>query len=175
MACILRIFQRKSKRKLLQAESERFAVSISVDGTIPDTLQELYVLEECLSKRMSHINKKVTLAFTNAMFAKQRGNMRKYLAYITEHKKGSEEVRALGKRLVEVVERQNNLLYGEVVRPVANPPKIENTVIYNPVHKSLNASIYSSPKLVSSRPIGRPRPSSPNTISSQASDLSGRS
>ena len=157
MACILRLFQRTPKPAEKRPESERYSVAITLEGPLPTTSAELYILEECLSARMSHVNKKTNIALANAMYAKQRNDMRKYLAYIVEHKRYAEEVRALGKRLQEIVEADTNIRYG-IPPPLALPPpamKIESTGVQNPVYKVTNGPNYSPPQLVHPRAVGR--------------------
>lgn len=119
MSCILRLFK-KQKQKPRQNESEKYSVTISLQDPLPETIAELYVLEDCLSKRMIYLNKKAHLAYSNAIYSQEKGSMRKYVAYMMEHKQQSDEARALHKRLTEIVEKQAELLYG--LPPLVLPP-----------------------------------------------------
>lgn len=175
MACILRIFglSRPAQRP---PESEQYTVQISLEGPLPTTSAELYVLEECLSARMSHVNKKTNLALANAVYAKQRNDMRKYLAHMVEYKRCAEEVRALGKRLQEIVEAETNLRYG-LPPPLTLPPpamKFEGTMVTNPAVRVTNVSNNPSPQLVHPRPISRSHSHLANVLPTAPPHLRGR-
>jgi hypothetical protein len=157
MACILRIFGVKTKPAHKPPESERYSVRISLEDPLPTSSAELHILEECLSARMSHVNKKRNLALSNAVYAKQRNDMRKYLAHMVEYKRYAEELQEIEKRLEEIVITESNLRYG-VPPPLSLPPpamKFEGSVIQNPSYKERNVTNGSPTQLVHSRPLGR--------------------
>ena len=182
MSCILRLFQKRTMRR--HSDSDQYSVVISLEGPLSNSLHELHILEECLAQRMSYLNRKSSLAFANASYAHQKGNMRKYITFINERRRYSEEIKKLGDRIQQVIEKENQIRYGPPVLllpPTANPnlptspsQKFDAIVTVNPTQKLRNVPNHPSPQMVSSRPIGRPRSAIANTLPSPSPNLSLR-
>lgn len=120
MSCIRYLF---GKPKNKRADSERYSISMSLDAPLPQAKFELQVLEEHLGRRMSFVNSKASIAFANASYAHQKGDMLRYLRYMNERKQYADEVRKISARLTEVVARLNEFksLPEKVERIVPNP------------------------------------------------------
>jgi len=169
MSCILRVFKKK-KSPLVRVDSEPFSFVVSLEGPLPETQAELYLLEDCLAKRMSYINKKANLAYSNAIYSNQKGNISKYLQYINERKRLGDEIERLGKRIMEVVEKQNELAFQPPLLVLPPPAKFENET-RNPVQLAENVPNHPSPQVVSTLPIGRTRTHIADFLSPSSSHL----
>ncbi len=171
MSCILRLFgfQRPPTRK--PQDSQRFSVNISLEGPLPERDYELRILEEELVKRISATKKKSYLALKNACYYQQKGDMRRYVHHMNEKKNFTEEIQKISKRLMDVLEKRNDLSNPPPLE--LPPPKIENTVA-NPVWQLQNVPNHPSPPLVSTRPVGRSRSYLANTLPPAAANLHRR-
>lgn len=179
MSCLLKLFQRKkpqlhipTARVQRPAHSERFEVAITLEGPLPERDFELGILELELQKKLSHAKKRSFLALTNSQYSYQKGDMKKYVHFLNEKKRHSEELERIGRRLSEVVTKRVDL---QTVPPLQLPPpaKIETML---PVTYQLTENVPScSPqKLVYSRPIGRPRSHLADCIPAAPPHLRGR-
>jgi hypothetical protein len=167
MSCILCLFGKKPSRQ--RPAEESFTISTALEGPLPEKDFELDLLEQHLVFRLTEINKKVNLAYANAAYMKQKGDMKRYLIYLNERRRHIEELQRISKRHMEVVEKRAMFPYTS-----SPPPKVETVATFNPVQQVPNVPNSPSPKLLSARPVGRPRTHATNLLSSQAPHLRGR-
>ena len=171
MSCILRIFQKKPARP---PESEPYEVSTALEGPLPDKDFELDLLEQHLTQRLVQINKKANIAFANANYMHQKGDMKRYLTYLNERRRHAEMLKKVSARHMEVMEKRAVLPYISPSPPSHIPPtqlKLEIATVQNPIQKVPN---YPSPPFVSSRPVGRTRAHNSNFLSQAPPHLRGR-
>ena len=179
MSCILRLFGFRRTiptpapppPKPSKTDSQRFSVTISLEGALPERDYELGILEEELVKKIASTKRRSFLAYKNACYYHQKGDMRRYVHYMNEKRIFTETIQKTSQRLMQVLEKRNELTYPPPLE--LPPPKLENEII-NPVRQLQNVPNHPSPQMVSSRPLGRPRSSVANTLPSAAPNLSLR-
>lgn len=115
MSCILDLFRKKT-------EQPKELWEAFLDGPLPENEAQLSVMEEKLSRRLSFVNRKASLAQTNALYSESKGDILRSLRYVEERQKHSKEVERLSKRLIEIVEKQIEFTY---MPPLALPPPAE--------------------------------------------------
>lgn len=180
MSCLLKLFRKKQRPPASAKEipiqnplrSERFSVSLTLEGVLPDRDFELGLLENYLIKRISEIKVQSFRAYMNATIWYQKGDMRKYAAYMTERRYHSEKIRQIGKRLIEVQVKRLELQsppYLELPPPV----KIDEVGTYSMV-QGHDVTNYLPPKMVNSCTLGRQSKNHANTLSSAPPHLRGR-
>ncbi len=174
MSCILRLFgirqpPQPSPPPLRKTnDSQRFSVNISLEGPLPERDYELGILEEELVKRIASTKRRSFLAYKNACYYHEKGDMRRYLHYMNEKRLFTENIQKTSKRLMDVLERRNDLAFPP---PLAlPPPKLENATI-NPVRQLQNVPNHPSPPLVSTRPLGRSRSHLADTLPAASANL----
>ncbi len=174
MSCILRLFGIKQepkgapRQRIPNQESEKYSVKISIVGPLPERDYELGILEDELVKRIASAKRRSFLAYKNACYYHEKGDMRRYVHYMNEKKTFAEDIQRTSKRLMEVLERRNDLAYPPPL--TLPPPKLENATI-NPVRYIKNVPNHPSPPLVSTRPIGRSRSHLADTLPPPPPDL----
>lgn len=147
MSCILRIFgikrgpPRSEKFSKKGQPSERYLVNISLTGHLPERDYELSILEEELVRRIGAAKKKSIVANKNAHYLYEKGDIRRSIQFLNERKALTEEIEKTSKRLMEVIEKRNELMYP----PPLNlpPPKLENVTI-NPVKQIKDVANHSA-------------------------------
>ncbi len=126
---------------------------ITFEGPLPEHDYELGILEDELVKRIASAKRRSFLAYKNACHYHEKGDMRRYVHYMNEKKNFAEDIRRTSKRLMEVLERRNDLAYPPPFSP-NQQPKLENSTI-NPVRQLQNVPNHPSPQMVGTRPFGR--------------------
>lgn len=185
MSCILRIFGIRRNpnhfptlpplpplppaRRIAKPDSQRFSVTVSLEGPLPERDYELGILEDELRKKIASAKKRSFLAYKNACYFHQKGDMRRYVHFMNEKKTHTEMIQKISARLMEVLEKRNTMCYPPPLE--LPPPKLENQTV-NPVRHLQNVSNYPSPQMVSTRPIGRSRSHLSNLIPTPSSNLS---
>jgi hypothetical protein len=162
MSCILRLFGfRRNPQppaplapKSTKADSQRFSVKITLEGPLPERDYELGILESELIKKIAASKRKSFLAYKNACYHHQKGDMRRYVHYMNEKRIFTETIQKTSARLMQVLEKRNELAYPPPLE--LPPPKLENEVI-NPVRQLQNVPNHPPSQMVSTRPVGRSR------------------
>lgn len=171
MSCILRLFGFKPP----QAPSKKYSVSLSIEDPLPCSDFELAILEEALVKRLAGIKRRSFVAQKNAEYSYEKGEMRKYLHYVNEKNKCTEDIKQVSAHLMKVIETRNDITNPPpLTLPSTKGTKIENSVV-NPIQHTKNVTNRSAPQVVSALSVNRTRSVVTNTLPSQASDLSSRS
>lgn len=147
MSCIRYLFTKKKKTPRI--ESEVYSILVGLEGPLPEKDAELNILQHHLGRRMSFLNQKSNTAYANAAYAQQKGDIAKYLRYMNERKRFSAEIKKVGFRLTEVVEKRNEL--SQYVPPAT---KLETQTV-NPVRQLENVTDRSPTEMVSSRSLDR--------------------
>ena len=176
MSCILRLFGIRPPPPRAPPppppkkpnDSQKFSVKVSLQGPLPERDYELGILEEELVKRIASAKRRSFLALKNACYYHEKGDMRRYVHYMNEKKTFTEDIQRTSKRLMEVLERRNDLAYPPPLS--LPPPKLENATI-NPVRQLQNVPNHPSPPLVSTRPLGRSRSHLADTLPAASTNL----
>ena len=71
-------------------------------GSLPDTYENLQILENEVVRRLTYLNGKSVKLYNNAAYCQSKGDAKKALLYMRERKEVVDEITKLGKRLGEV-------------------------------------------------------------------------